>query len=661
MTTTVLPSPVAASPSASRTRVNWRQIAQTLLLVLLPCACYWPALDGAFLWDDRSMTVDNPLILAADGLRGIWFSTRPVDYFPLTYTTFWVEWRLWGNDPLGYHLVNLALHIASTFLLWRLLRALRVPGAWFGALLFAVHPVNVAAVAWIAECKASLAMVFYLASLVCWVRAEDRNQSGRLQYAAALALHILAVLSKPSVVMMPCVLLVLAWWRNGRVGWRDLGRTVPFFAVSLAAGLTTMWFHYHRAVSADDLAHANPLPVRLIVAGRTTFFYIGKIFWPHRLAMIYPRWAFPPGDMAGFLWPVGLAALLAGVWWGRRFWGRGPAATLASFVLILLPVCGLLHMAFFSFSYVSDHLVYSATPGLLALVAAWLAGFYERGGTAGRAASATMAGLVLLLSTACWQRAVDFSDPEKLWESGLRIDPHSPGAHNNLGIVLQERAPHDPATLAQAEAHFREALKSGDDQLGVAGVNLANVLRMEGRWTESAAVYRRVLAVYPEAEGFNNYGVAILNTGDNAAAAAAFRQAIRLEPTLASAYYNLYSVELPEGHLPQAVALLQACLKLDPDNVKALTALLTLHLERADQTAIPPLPAEETLAIAERVCKLTQYRGARQLLLRSKAALASGRRAEAVDFAQRAHAAASSTHDGSLVDAVEQYQSSLAP
>ena len=163
-----------APAPGDRARVDWVRIARTLLLIVLPCACYWPALNGSFLWDDDLLITKSPLVQAPGGLQHIWFSTVPFDYFPLTNTAFWLQWRLWADDPLGYHLVNLGLHVGSSFLLWRLLRALRVPGAWLGAVLFAVHPVTVASVAWIAECKNALSMVFYLGTLVCYVRSEER-------------------------------------------------------------------------------------------------------------------------------------------------------------------------------------------------------------------------------------------------------------------------------------------------------------------------------------------------------------------------------------------------------------------------------------------------------------------------------------------------------
>ena len=297
---------------------DWLGIAEALALVILACLCYWPSLGGGFLWDDNALIADDPLIQSFSGLRGIWFSTIPYDYFPLTYTSFWLEWPFWGADPLGYRVINLLLHILSALLFWRLLGRLRVPGAWMGALLFAVHPVNVASVAWIAERKNTLSMVFYLASVLCWVESEgDRNRAR--WYAGALGFFVLAALSKSSVVMLPCVLLLLVWWKRGRIAWIDLWRTVPFFGVSLVTGLTTVWFQLHRSMAQADLQRtAEPMWQRVLIAGHSLWFYLGKAVAPVRLSMIYPRWE------TVMWWPLAaVTMLLLAAWLGADTLGPG--------------------------------------------------------------------------------------------------------------------------------------------------------------------------------------------------------------------------------------------------------------------------------------------------------------------------------------------------
>ncbi|HZL99467.1 MAG TPA: O-GlcNAc transferase, partial [Planctomycetota bacterium] len=186
---------------------------QGLALFLLTLAAYAPAARCGYVFDDDVFLTDNPLIHAADGLRGFWFSTAPSDYFPLTSTTLWLEWRLWGADPAGYHVVNVLLHAAGSVLLWRVLLRLRVPGAWIGAALFALHPVCVQSVAWITQRKNTLPLALSLLSLLAWLRSEDAPPGRRrpAAYAASLLAFLLALLSKTSVVTLPLVLLAGAW------------------------------------------------------------------------------------------------------------------------------------------------------------------------------------------------------------------------------------------------------------------------------------------------------------------------------------------------------------------------------------------------------------------------------------------------------------------
>ena len=638
-------------------RFDWLRTVRSVLLVLLPCLCYWPAMRGEFLWDDELFITRSPLLGSWDGLRNIWFSRVPLDYFPLTNTSFWLEWRLWGTSPVGYHLVNLALHVTAVFLLWRLLRALRLPGAWFGALLFAVHPINVASVAWIAERKNTLSMVFYLASLLAFVSWRERPAAWR-PCLAAFGWYLLAVLAKSSVVMLPCVMLLIVWWQDGRLRWRDLARTAPFFVVSLLAGLLTMWFQYYRPTSVDPLVHARPLAERGLLATHAVWFYLGKILFPYPLAMLYPRWRVDLGDPWSYIAPVGLAVLVAAAWYARRWWGRGPLAALGYFGLTILPVSGLMAMSFFTYGDVSDHLVYLSAPVVFAGVAAWLGRWHAEGGGRGQAAMAAMVLVAGACCLGCAFRAEDFSGAERLWMTTLEINPDSSAAHNNLGLAYQQHAHGDPRLLMLAQRQFRAALDC-QHELESAGVNLANVLRMQGHWTESAEWYRKVLDTHPEPESFNNYGVSLLEAGENAKAREAFGNALRLDPSMLSAYYNLYGLELAEHRLSQAFAMLRACLRLDPNHVPALNALVLLNLNQPGQPPPSPAGAELMVATAERACQLTQFHHTQSLVTLSKAILAAGRPAEADRVAARARDVAVANHQTDLAATIEDYRRSL--
>jgi hypothetical protein len=204
---------------AERLRSSWAM--QGLGLGLLIVAAYLRAMGGEFLWDDDAHITANAVIVGPLGLKEIW-TTAAANYFPLVLTNFWVQHALWGLNPVGYHLVTLAFHVGAALVLWRVLLTLRVPGAWLGAALWALHPVQVESVAWICELKNTQSAVFFLAALLYFLRWSATRGGGSPatagatgNYALALGCALAAVLSKPSTVMLP-VALVLGWWWQHR-------------------------------------------------------------------------------------------------------------------------------------------------------------------------------------------------------------------------------------------------------------------------------------------------------------------------------------------------------------------------------------------------------------------------------------------------------------
>ncbi|PWU14070.1 MAG: hypothetical protein C5B50_17950 [Verrucomicrobia bacterium] len=345
------------------------------VLIIGTLIAYLPVWHAGFIWDDDGFLYKNPLIHKPDGLYRFWFTTQAPDYFPLTSTSLWLEWRLWGMNPLGYHLANVLLHAASSVLLWRVLAQVRVPGAWFAAAIFAVHPVNVQSVAWITERKNTLAMVFVLLCVLWYVksrtsevqgskfkvqgsrlgevfRVQGSGNSGTVCYLLSLGAFLLALLSKTSVAPLPFVLLLCEWWLNMTTGPQDYRitrqiegatrnpqhaspetqpatrntkhvlrftflarRLAPFFALSLAIGLVSFWFQSHRAIGSD-VVRTDSFLGRLAGAGWAFWFYLSKAIWPMHLSPVYPRWEILPQHAMSWA-PAGLAFALGLV---AMFW-----------------------------------------------------------------------------------------------------------------------------------------------------------------------------------------------------------------------------------------------------------------------------------------------------------------------------------------------------
>jgi protein O-mannosyl-transferase len=344
-----------------------------LILILFVILTYTPVWQTGFIWDDDAHLTANPCIVGPLGLKEIW-TTSAADICPLTLTTFWVEHALWGLAPLPYHLVNVLLHGACALLLWRILRSLRVQGAWLGAALWALHPVAVESVAWITEMKNTESGLFFLLSILFFVRrlrAKELNNGptgGGWNYALTLLFAALAMASKSSTVILPVVLCLCAWWMEGRWRWRNVVSVVPILLMSIAASALSIWTQgLALATGVTDSQWVRTWPERLTTAGDAVWFYLGKLLWPHPLITIYPRWQIDAGQWVSFLPLLAVIVILAIFWFKRELWSRACFFAFAYFMTALLPVLGLIDNPIFRFSLVFDHLQYLASIGPLAL------------------------------------------------------------------------------------------------------------------------------------------------------------------------------------------------------------------------------------------------------------------------------------------------------
>jgi tetratricopeptide (TPR) repeat protein len=536
-----------------------RRFLPAALIVGAALLAYAPALRAGFVWDDDVFLTENPLIRAPDGLYRFWFTTAPPDYFPLTSSMLWFEWRLWGPNATGYHLVNMLLHAASAVLLWRVLLRLRISGAWLAGLLFALHPVAVESVAWITERKNTLPMVFYLGSILAYLRFEDSATDAGAQsedaagtthriphsglcarrYLLSLALFLLALLAKTSVVMLPAVLLLLAWWRRGKVAGRDLLRTVPFFALSLALGLVTVWYQYHSDIGGEAV-RTDSLAARAASAGWAVWFYLYKALLPVNLCFCYPRWT-TSASLGAFVPGLLFIAILLLFARFRRSWGRPFLFALVYFLLALLPVLGFLNIYFMRYSLVADHWQYPALIGVVALAAGWLGWVMERPGGRRTIATAVAGALVLACAVLTFRQTRIYHDEETLWRDTLAKNPKAWIAYGNLAGLLVRKAMMPGADSAslfdEAERCCEEALALQPRQAEAYGHRaLLRLARGEG----DAAMqdYDRVVELNPSSESYYDRAEAAARLGRLQQAVDDYGRAIRLRPTYARAYGN---------------------------------------------------------------------------------------------------------------------------
>ena len=560
----------AAGGRAGRASAWWLGLGGSLLIGLAVAVAFWPSLGGEFLWDDDTWITAAPttpthrLIHADDGLRGIWLTTQTQDYWPLSNSTFWLEWRLWGLNPVGYRAVNLLLHAVGSVLVWRVGRELGSAWAWLGALLFAVHPVTVASVAWIAELKNCLSLPLSAAALLFWLWFDATRR--RAWYAMSLVACGLALAAKTSTVILPPMLLAFAWWRRGRIDRGDLVRTAPFFLLALAMGLVTLWTQGSGGGVPGDAA-ADSLLSRIAASGWVVWFSLWKAVVPVRLAMLYPRWTVDPATVTAWL-PLAALAAAAGVIAGLApRWRRPLAMGLGCYLLALGPVLGIVPMWFRRYALVSDHLQYLALPAITMLAAA---GLRTAAAVSGRWPAAM--GAAALLALGClaltWQRSAVFTSTVGLMQDSLATNPDSWTAHTNLGAALGGLGrPHE------AIRHYEEALRLRPGSFQARN-NLAAMLVQLGRPQEAVPHYREAVRINPDvAEIHSNLGIALALLGNAREASDAFREVLRLTPHSAEAHNNLGYLLAAQGRLAEAVPHYEEALRLNPGDAKALDNL----------------------------------------------------------------------------------------
>ena len=514
--------------------------APWVLVAALMLVAYARVAGCGFIWDDDDYVTNNPVLRTIGGLYDIWFvPTSLPQYYPLVHTTFWLEHAVWGLDPMGYHVVNVALHGASALALLRIGRRLAVPGILFGALWFAVHPVHVESVAWVTERKNVLSLLCYLLAAERWLKWHDGD--GGKSYAIGSLWFVGALFSKTVTASLPAALLVVIWWRDGKLTARAWRAALPWLLIGAGLGYFTVHLEATHVGAAGQSWQLAGLE-RVLVAGRACWFYVYSLIWPLHTCFNYPRWDVDVAAASQWLFPIGAALAVVAAWALRARIGRGPAAALMIFGGTLFPAIGFFDVYPFRYSFVADHFQYHASVAVMVALAAFVT---TR--TARLAATARLgAAAVFLLGTAV-VASLDvgqYRDFETLWRVTLEKNPRSAIAHTNLGAV---------ETDAYGQAKQAGRMRDAAGHLAAAERHLRQVLELDATSHEART----------------NLGVLAQQQGKRVEARRLYREALDQKRDDAGTWSNLAALEIEEGRASAALPHVQQALSLDPDHVNA--------------------------------------------------------------------------------------------
>jgi protein O-mannosyl-transferase len=549
-------------------------------IILFVVAAHSPALHTGFIWDDADHLTQNPCVIGPLGFKEIWTTPRAI-YYPMVLTVFWALHKFVGLSPLPYHLLNLLMHAGSALLLWRVLRQLNVRAAWFGALLWAVHPVTVQSVAWVTELKNTQSCFFYLLSILLFLKADARRDTDRKHFGALFVMSLLtfvfAITSKTSTVMLPVVLALCLWWKRGTVRRSDLVLLAPFlFIAAVAAGWTVYEQRFLSLAAGQDWT-LNWMQ-RFAVAGWNIWFYLGKNLWPHPLIFIYPRWKIDTLQWIDFVPLVAAVTVLLLLWWKRNGPLRPVFFATIYFVVSLFPVLGFFNVYFFKFSFVSDHFQYLACMGPLALIASAGWSFSRSLRLPQLSIVAAGGAVVLALGGLTWSQATNYRDAETLYRATIERDPSSWFAKFNLGEILLHRDEIDAGIQ-----YLREAARERPND-AKANTGLADALRGKGQTSEATSYYKKALQTAPDDPAAHvGLALALEEIGELEEASIHYKAALQQEPGSSEIHYDLASVLLRTGEIDQATAEIHQALALEPNNSDAHVTLGNVFLHQHDE------------------------------------------------------------------------------
>ncbi len=597
-------------------------ILGAVTIFLLALVAYWPLHTAGYIWDDGGWLVHNHFVHHWRGLWNIWLNPHDsIQYYPMVFTAFNIQWHIWGANPMGYHLLNIMMQATDAVLLWRILKALGLRSAWIASAVWAIHPVQVETVGWAVEQKSLLSALFLFPAILAWTRfadftgdrpADEPILTARQwkMYALATLSFILALCSKTDACMVPVVLLFVLVWKRGFINKRDILLLVPWMVLGILAAGMTIHIEHGQAGAKGHGFHFS-MAQHLIIAGKDLWFYPYKLFWPWPMMAVYPRWHISHPAAWESIFPVTAFAIPVVLLAFSKKIGRGPFVAVCVYGLMISPLLGFIAFYTEEYTFVADHYQYLACIGIIVLVTETAAGIFSRLGQSDKAsgdpgvpvegqASANVppnvrgsgawlgwlvSVLVLLaLGTMTWAQSEIYTPPLRVWTHNIKYNPDCWLAMERVGVYEYEKG-----HVAGALVLFKRANELSHGGNLIVNSNLGDVYRHLGQYAKAIPYYRRSLAVAARQPPIIAHLVDCYEKiGDWRQAYTDLLHGVKLLPRSADLQTKLGSMLARARHVKRAIPHFRAAIKYEPRDTKALFGLASsLNAEGQWQEAIP--------------------------------------------------------------------------
>lgn len=552
-----------------------KKILQLSLLVFFCLIIYVPSLQNGFIWDDDTNLYKNPWIQKTEGLRDIWLTNKMYQYYPIHFTTFWLEHKLWGLNPFGYHTINLILHILNALLFFWIATKFFPKIAFISTLLFAIHPVQVETVAWITERKNLLSLFFFLLAILAYLRF-DRTRRIR-DYLFTVGMFVCALLSKPIAVCFISIPVLYKWWRDGKVTWREIRISIVFLVLGLLLAVYTLYLEFYH-VGARGSVFDLTFSERFILSGRIIVFYLYRIISPFNFMFFYPRWIINTKIWWQWMFPFAVMLVLGALVIYRKKIGRGILALFVFYIISIFPVLGFINVYGMRFSFVADHFSYLSTPALLLLLCASITFFLDKLNNKFQLLyfvsyiilkRTIFIFIVLYLCSESLILTRNYRNEITLWSNLIRENPSSWAAYSNLAAEYSDIGKNEEAIV------LCEKAIELDPTIHYTYYTLGNAYNKIGKKKDAIEAYKKAIQIFPGyLEAVNNLASVYVDLGELNEAIELWEKGVQLSPSFSIAHFNLATFYYQQGKYDLAVKHCDEVIRLgydvDPKFLKLL-------------------------------------------------------------------------------------------